>query len=325
MNTDLRIEGFSYQLREVNISDAEFILDIRLEDQERNQFINPVSPDVELQKSWIQKYLQKEDDYYFIIENIFTHEPEGLIGLYDIDNKKAEWGRWVIKKGSLAATESVYLILKFAFNRLKLQEIYCRTLSENTPALSFHDALPELRRPSSLSILFKGTPTTAIEHYITFAHHEETLKPILRKKCVQLLERNSKKLLSQMEFHHLGVAGTSIEKDFETYQIMGYSKESPIFEDSQQGIKGLFITRENFPRLELLEPLAGSSTLDSWIHQRSKIYHMAYLVEDIELFIKVFMKNGAKLVSGLKCSTYFKKRICFLMLKNLQLIELIER
>jgi len=106
--------------------------------------------------------------------------------------------------------------------------------------------------------------------------------------------------------------------------MLGYSRESKIFEDSLQGIKGLFIVAPNQPRLEILENLAGSATLDFWLKNKIKIYHFAYIVKDIEKVVEILNRNKIKMVSPLKLSSYFKKRICFLAMSNMFMIELIE-
>ncbi|HEB7542452.1 TPA: hypothetical protein RZH72_001706 [Campylobacter coli] len=55
------------------------------------------------------------------------------------------------------------------------------------------------------------------------------------------------------------------------------------------------------------------------------MYHFGYIVEDIEKAQKIVKQLGAKLISPLKYSMYFRKRICFLVLKNSFIIELIEK
>ena len=61
------------------------------------------------------------------------------------------------------------------------------------------------------------------------------------------------------------------------------------------------------------------------IESGNKMYHFAYTVSDIEKALNVFIKAKAKVVSPLKQSTYFGKRICFLLLPNMYMIELVEK
>lgn len=325
MKHDLRQDGVGYRLRPVSIKDAKFIIDLRLEDQARNQFIHAISSDVALQEEWLKRYFEQEGDYYFVVENKLTCEPEGLIGIYDSDQRKAEWGRWVIKKGSLATTESLDLLFKVAFNQLKLDELFCRTICDNERVVALHNSLPQLKRGVLEDFLeLNDTKYDVVEHYVTPQHYFDMLQSGLEKKAMLIFQRNLRALIGTLEFHHIGVATTDIEKEFQSYRFLGYEREAASFEDSEQGIKGQFIVAPGQPRLELLENLVGSTTLDAWIDKKIQMYHFAYKVTDIEAAINVLNKNRIRVISPLKTSVYFGRRICFLMLSPTFLIELIE-
>jgi RimJ/RimL family protein N-acetyltransferase len=321
-------EGLAYRLRPITVEDADLIINIRLEDQDRNKYINQISSDVNEQRQWIIKYLNTLNDYYFVIENRLTGDPEGLIGIYNIDTNQqtAEWGRWVIKKGSFASLESVHLILRVAFEKLRLKELYCRTIHDNTRAVSFHDSLPQLKRGILKNfVTLNETDYDVVEHYITAEYYSQHLKTDLERKEAQIFQRNFRAILGEtIKFHHIGIACHAIEKDFSAYRVLGYAREGDCFEDPEQGIRGQFIVAPDQPRLELLENLPSSTTLDVWLKNRTKMYHQAYLVKNIDLLKTILEKNQAKTVSPFKHSVYFKKRICFMMLSNLTLIELIE-
>lgn len=324
MKHSINIDGYSYRLRPVTLDDADFIVSVRLEDKERNRYINAISEDVNEQTNWLNCYFKRKDDYYFIIENKLTSSKEGLIAIYNIDKDKAEWGRWVIRKGSLAALESVYLIYEVAFNMLNLSELYCRTILDNTSVVSFHDSLSQNQRNSVIKTNLNNIPYDCVEHFVTNSYYTKELKNTFEKKIFLVFQRNFKQYIPNFKFHHIGVATTNINKEFETFKMIGYSKESDIFEDNLQGIKGMFIVAEGHPRLELLENLNGCNTLNYWIANKNKMYHFAYYVDNIEKVIEIFKRNRFKIISPLKTSVYFHKRICFLMLPNTYIIELIE-
>ena len=325
MKHDFVAEGVGYRLRPVRLEDAQFIIDVRLEDEDRNQYIHAISPELAAQKEWLERYFAREGDYYFVVENKLNGEPEGLVGIYDLDQNKAEWGRWVIKSGSLAATESIDLLFKVAFEELKLDELYCRTICQNERVVSLHDGLPQIRRGTLTNFLeVNGTTYDAVEHYTTPEHYSDKLKPGLEKRALLVFQRNLRSLIGKLEFHHIGVATEDIESEFAAYRLLGYAREDAKFEDSEQGIRGQFITAPGQPRLELLENLEGSATLDVWLESKVKMYHFAYKTTDIEQAINVLNRNRIRIVTPLKTSVYFKKRICFLMLSPRFLIELIE-
>lgn len=140
----------------------------------------------------------------------------------------------------------------------------------------------------------------------------------------EIQRETPEKANDNLRFHHIGVAVRSIEKELQFYQSLGYECESTIFEDSTQGVRGIFLTAYGAPRLELLENLKDSHTLDPWLERGQKFYHVAYCTNDIESMMASFRMNRAKVIAPLNISTYFRKRICFLMLPNRQLLELVE-
>lgn len=108
------------------------------------------------------------------------------------------------------------------------------------------------------------------------------------------------------------------------YTILGYIPEGEAFSDARQGVRGLFIAAEGQPRLELLENLPGSTTLDAPLQSGNKAYHMAYMVQNIEDVLRTGSARRWRLLSPLKESSYFGKRVCFLLAPNMQMIELVE-
>ena len=325
MKHNITVEGFGYRLRPVEIEDAEFIIAVRLEDAKRNRYIHTISEDVNIQKEWIENYLKRENDYYFVIENKITDKPEGLISIYEINGDKAEWGRWVIEKGSFAAVESEDLMFKGAFYHLGLSEVYSRTIVDNIPVVKFHDNNNEKIRCIHKGLFeLNGQKYDGIEHYVTKEDYENNKKAILEKKSQRIYLRNLEEAVGSFKFHHTGIACKNITREEEAYKLLGYISNGKPFEDKEQGIKGLFMVNNNMPEIELLENLPESKTLDYWLEHRVKMYHTGYLVKNIEAAVDIFTRNGAKIISPLKQSKYFEKRICFLILKNMAMVELIE-
>ena len=320
-----KMEGYGYRLRPIRLTDAPFIIEVRLEDQQRSQFIHKISRDVSTQEAWIQAYFERDGDYYFVVENRLTGLPEGLISFYNAADGAAEWGRWIIKKGSFAAAESVYLLYRIAFEQAGLQELYCRTVSDNISVVSFHHSIGEKTRTVHKDLFeLNGKRYDAVEQYAGQTLFYETIAPKLEKQAQKIAIRNLQRAIGRFEFHHIGIATKGIEKEFPFYSLIGYEKEGASFIDPLQGIGGQFLVGAHLPRLELLENLPNAHTLDKQLEQRQKLYHMAYYVSDIERAIAIFQCNRAKIISPLKPSVYFGSRICFLMLPNMMMIELLE-
>lgn len=319
------LDGYCYRLRPVKLSDAEFIVKTRLEDAERNIYIHKISPDVSLQEEWIRNYLERDGDYYFIVENRFSNESEGLIAFYNVEGNKAEWGRWVIKKGSFAAAESVKLLYKIAFEQVGLDELYCDTIEDNKAVVSFHTSIGEkTREVIKDGVELNGTYYNAVIQYSDRKNFYEVVEPRLDNNAYMIYKRMLKQRVGTLDFEHIGVAVKNIEKEMKNYLLLGYRQVSDIFEDNTQGIRGVFLAREGHPKLELLENLEGRDTVTKQLESGNKMYHRAYLTKNIEAAVELFKANKAKVISPMVMSTFYKTRICFMILPNMEMIELVE-
>ena len=66
--------------------------------------------------------------------------------------------------------------------------------------------------------------------------------------------------LIALEFHHIGYATPSLEKERAFFAFLGYHLEGEPFADRLQGVTGCFLSGPG-PRIELLENLIGANTL----------------------------------------------------------------
>lgn len=131
-------------------------------------------------------------------------------------------------------------------------------------------------------------------------------------------------MLPELTLHHLGVATRSIARELPYYEALGYVARSAIFTDERQGIRGLFIEAAGQPTLELLENLGPSGPLDDCLTRGIKVYHFAYEARDIEAAAAALTAEaGARVVVPVTGASYFSK-ICFLMLPNMLLVELVQ-
>lgn len=169
MRHDLTIRGEAFGLRPAELTDVDFIVALRT-DPDRSRFIRTTSPDRADQERWMQTYFQRPHDFYWIIEHLGTGRPEGTIGIYGVDEDlhTAEWGRWILRHGSVAAVESALLIYRMAFGPLGLDDLVCRTLADNAQVVSFHESCglrTERRLPRFVEL--DGVMHDAIEQRMT--------------------------------------------------------------------------------------------------------------------------------------------------------------
>ena len=132
-------KGERFGLRPVADEDADFIHGLRT-DPELSRYIHTTPPDPAAQRAWLATYYERPDDYYFCVIDEVTTEREGAIGLNNVDPaaRTAEMGRWILRRGSLAAAESALLVYTIGFEDLGLDRVYCRTVSANRAVVSFH-------------------------------------------------------------------------------------------------------------------------------------------------------------------------------------------
>jgi methylmalonyl-CoA/ethylmalonyl-CoA epimerase len=127
-----------------------------------------------------------------------------------------------------------------------------------------------------------------------------------------------------LRLHHLGVACRDLEVETRSLLPLGYEVDTADFVDPVQGIRGRFLTGPG-PRLELLVELDGSAVLRPWLTQGVKIYHQAYEADDLAAAIGDLEAAGARVLgSPVPAIAFGGRRICFVLLRNLMLVELIE-
>lgn len=106
-----RIIGKRLQFRNALISDAEFILSLRL-DETKNRFLSAVSDDLSAQQRWLECYAADPAQAYFVIETL-DRLPVGTVRLYDAKGASFSWGSWILngdapKSAAIETTLMVY-------------------------------------------------------------------------------------------------------------------------------------------------------------------------------------------------------------------------
>lgn len=185
MRHNLKLEGEAFALRPVELDDSDFIVEQR-NDPRIQRFINRGARDVGEQQAWLNEYFERPGDYYFMIVDRRTGAREGMVAIYEVDEEQriAEWGRWVVRPGSLAAVESALLMFRIAFEQLGLEMVYSRTVCDNKAVASFHDSSGVTRaRILHDYVTLDGTTYDSVEHHATrenFPEVEARLAPLAR-------------------------------------------------------------------------------------------------------------------------------------------------
>ena len=132
------IIGKNIDLRPIELSDAEFILSLRL-DPELSQYLSPVENNLDKQRQWLKTCQEDPTQHYFIIQNK-QQQPVGTIRIYDIKNNSFCWGSWIVipEARSYTSYESIILLYQYAFFDLGLDITHFDVRKENTKALNFY-------------------------------------------------------------------------------------------------------------------------------------------------------------------------------------------
>ena len=125
-------------------------------------------------------------------------------------------------------------------------------------------------------------------------------------------------------FHHLGIACRHIDAEARHWFDLDYRAEGDLFEDPVQQIRGLFVIGPG-PRLELLSALTSTSPIVGLVHRGTKIYHQAFETSRFDNALAAMREKGSKTMMGRSPAVAFNmRRIAFLLMPNMNMIELIE-
>ncbi len=133
------------RLRLLEAFDLPMTLKWRNQDHIRKWFIHSEVISPEKHREWFETYLQRDNDYLFIIEETLRlNKPVGQISLYNIDRdrKCAEYGRLMIgeadARGRGLAKKASRLLLQYAFKVLGMERVELEVFRDNGPAIAIY-------------------------------------------------------------------------------------------------------------------------------------------------------------------------------------------
>lgn len=140
-NGEKMLKKGNLKFKLVDVEDAKFILKLRT-DGRLNEFLSQTKPNIEEQKEWIEKYKSREREkieYYYIIE--YNNVKYGTLRIYNINNKVATWGSWIIspERPKGLADLSAYESFKICFEKLDLEKLVLDVLKNNKKAIYLYE------------------------------------------------------------------------------------------------------------------------------------------------------------------------------------------
>jgi len=134
-------------------------------------------------------------------------------------------------------------------------------------------------------------------------------------------------VLSSFRFHHIGYVTDSIAGTSAPYLQAGY-QTTVVIEDPVQDVFICFLTKDGFPRIELIEPASEKSSVNKILKKNGVApYHICYEVDNIqEAFDELVDVQGyIPLFRPVEAIALDNKLICYLYKKEVGFIELVNK
>lgn len=113
-----------------------------------------------------------------------------------------------------------------------------------------------------------------------------------------------------MRLHHLGIAVPSISRAAALYQqMLGVKVQGGVIEDEIQKVRVAFAPVGNDVYLEFVEPVGDDSPVRGVLERGGGLYHVCYLVPDIQGAIAQVRGAGGRLVRGPSAARAFDGRL----------------
>jgi len=190
MQHSFQVEDFGVRLRPVRMEDAAFIVWLRSLDYVRGN-VGDSAASLAGQEAWLEKYFEREGDYYFIVES-----PGGIAlgthGIYDVRGTSAEKGRHIIRPEAMAGVPAALLATDLGFGPLGMTELRATCVSTNVAVHSLH------RRTGFKDVgiiraaqIINGRPVDLMQFLLTpedWARVREPLVPLARLAGTRVLE-----------------------------------------------------------------------------------------------------------------------------------------
>jgi len=171
-------------LTEITESDAPDIVKLR-NDPGSNKFLFQKELTVEEQLNWIKINKDRTDNKNFKVTNN-AHEFKGTISIYNIDNKRGEFGRYIVTN-PVNAIEAEYLLLVICFDQLGLNSVYCQTNTENQTVWRQHSKLG-FRDKSTMDV-FVGSNSNVLVKAVVQEITADEFKAFNYEKVLSLIKK----------------------------------------------------------------------------------------------------------------------------------------
>lgn len=132
-----------------------------------------------------------------------------------------------------------------------------------------------------------------------------------------------------MKLHHVGVVVEDIKAGIQRYKAMfDFNPVTEVIDDHVQKVSVVLLSgpeADSVP-IELIAPLSDDSPISRILQGNIRLYHLCFLVEDIEESLRRMRRNGAIIISGPVAADLFEgSRIAFVYTPDKYVLELLEK
>jgi RimJ/RimL family protein N-acetyltransferase len=133
-----RVVGKTLILRDATLNDAQFIVSLRT-DPKKSRHLSPTSPDIDAQRTWLERYSNDSSQAYFIIEQ--DDQALGTMRCYDQREDSVGIGSWILKDENpvQVGMESALMIYTYAFDHLGFAAAHYNARKDNRRVWRFHE------------------------------------------------------------------------------------------------------------------------------------------------------------------------------------------
>jgi RimJ/RimL family protein N-acetyltransferase len=116
------------------MEDAAFIVWLRNLDYVKGR-VGDSAADVAGQETWLNRYFDREGDYYFLVETL-NEVRLGTHAIYNLNETRAEIGRIVIRSGVSAGVPASLLLLDLFYGQMGMTQVRATSVASNYKAHS---------------------------------------------------------------------------------------------------------------------------------------------------------------------------------------------
>ncbi|MDR1154063.1 MAG: VOC family protein [Bacteroidales bacterium] len=131
--------------------------------------------------------------------------------------------------------------------------------------------------------------------------------------------------MEHLTFHHIGMATDSIEHSSKLYIEAGFRASETIL-DPVRKVRICFLTRQNHPDIELIEPAGQDAPVCNYLKKNGVgPYHLCYRTTSMDGAVRRLKgKHFILLGKPAPACAIHNRPVCFMYHRNIGLIELVE-